>query len=774
MKRSTLFLFVTMSAAGLYGQVTTGSVQGVVSDSSGGVIPGVHLELVSAATNAVHTARSGDSGAYVFHLIPPGRYTLRASFQGFRAAQVNGIDVEIGRNTIIPIVLQPGEVTQSIEVTAALENVDTQTSSIKANVSSRMFSGLPAGSRNPLRFAELVPGVEIQTGALTGGSQLLGADGASANVAGGRRQQNTFYLDGADNSNVRRNSSLQMPNVEAIAEIQVVTNSNSAEFGKQPGGYFNVITKSGTNQFHGSAFYFFRDERLNANTWVRNRSGLPRPPNQEKMTGGTLGGPVRRDRTFFFGSFQHYRDQNVATSATTRYPTSAMLAGDFSEYGGTLYDPDTRTPVPDNRIPAALLDPVALNLAKIIPAVPRLGDRLVFDYATPPRNNEFLAKGDHNLTTSQRLQFSYFGTRGNTPVVGGGARAIPGLTRGRNTAAQNTFAGRHTWTLSAASILESQVSFAQFRLETEPDATAVGRALSDFGANWPQPVQGGPKMLPDIEILDGFSSPQVPAGYTREGNLRLASTLTRISGAHNIKAGGDIQRIGFRRFMNYDNSQFRFQGRFTNRGSGSFPSVPNAQFAHSFADFMMGRVNDFTANGIMDYTLPTWGFFGFVQDQWRVSRRFTLNLGLRYEIWKGMQEASGRASAFVEGHRSDQFPNAPLHLAFQGDRGIPAGFIRQDRNNLAPRLGASWDVFGDGKLAIRAGGGLYYAFPAAQMRLFSTEEFPQRPVIQGFTALLHDPWTTSQSPRFSSPPLRFLKTRWIGSGRRDSIRPTRA
>ncbi len=626
MKRSTLFSLFVMTAAGLYGQVTTGSVQGVVSDSSGGVIPGVHLELVSAATNAVHTARTGDSGAYVFHLIPPGRYTLRASFQGFRAAQVNGIDVEIGRNTIIPIVLQPGEVTQSVEVTAALENVDTQTSSIKANVSSRMFSGLPAGSRNPLRFAELVPGVEIQTGALTGGSQLLGADGASANVAGGRRQQNTFYLDGADNSNVRRNSSLQMPNVEAIAEIQVVTNSNSAEFGKQPGGYFNVITKSGTNQFHGSAFYFFREESLNANTWVRNRSGLPRPPNREKMTGGTLGGPVRRDRTFFFGSFQHYRDQNVATSATTRYPTSAMLTGDFSEYGGTLYDPDTRTPVPGNRIPASLLD---------------------------------------------------------------------------------------------------------------------------------------------MEILDGFSSPQVAAGYTREGNLRLASTLTRISGAHNIRAGGDIQRIGFRRFMNYDNSQFRFQGRFTNRGSGSFPSVPNAQFAHSFADFMMGRVNDFTANGIMDYTLPTWGFFGFVQDQWRVSRRFTLNLGLRYEVWKGMQEASGRASAFVEGHRSDQFPTAPLHLAFQGDRGIPAGFIAQDRNNLAPRLGVSWDVFGDGKLAIRAGGGVYYAFPAAQMRLLSTEEFPQRPVIQGFTARLYDPWITSQSPRFSSPPTPFPQNTldWIREAR---------
>ncbi len=754
MYRSAILALI-LSAAALRGQVTTGTVQGTVTDSSGAVIPGVSLELVNTATNQRHSARSNDSGVYVFQLLPPGSYQLRASFQGFRTAQVSGIQVEIGNNTIIDVTLQPGEVSQSVEVTAALESIDTQAASVKANVSSRMFANLPLGSRNPLRFAELVPSVEMQTGSMTGGSQLLGTDGASANVAGGRRQQNTFYLDGADNSNVRRNSSLQMPNVDAIAEIQVVTNSNSAEYGKQPGGYFNVITKSGTNQFHGSAFYFFRDERLNANSWVRNRSGLPRAPNREKMAGGTLGGPVRRDRTFFFGSFQHYRDQNVTTSATTRYPTQKMLEGDFSEYGGVLYDPDTGAPIAGNRIPAALLDPAAQNLAQIIPTVPKLGDRLVFDYATPPRNNEFLAKGDHNLSASQRLQFSYFGTRGNTPVVGGGTRAMPGLTRGKNIAAQNTLAARHTWTLSPVSIVESQFSFARYRLETAPDSSAVGRDLADFGVKWPQPIQDGRKMLPDLEVLDGFNSPQVAAGFTNEGNLRMSSTYTRIAGQHNFKLGGDVQRVGFRRVLDSDNSQFRFQGRFSNRGSGSFANVANAQFAHSFADFMMGRVNDFTANGKVDYNLPTWGVFGFAQDQWRLHRRFTLNLGIRYEIWKGMLEKNGRASAFLEGHQSDQFPNAPLHLAFQRDRGIPAGFIQQDRNNLAPRIGASWDVFGDAKLAVRGGWGVYYAFPAAQMRLFSTEEFPQRPVTQGFTARLFDPWGTSQSPRFSSPPTPY-------------------
>jgi hypothetical protein len=430
-----------------------------------------------------------------------------------------------------------------------------------------------------------------------------------------------------------------------------------------------------------------------------------------------------------------------------------MLAGDFSEYTGTLYNPDTKQPIPGNNLAAAgLLDPVAVKLAKsVIPTVSNFGDRLLFDYSTPPRNNEILGKVDHNLSPAQRVQFSYFGVRASNKVVPGGTRGLPDVNRGSNNTSQNTLAGRHTWTISPQTILESQISLAKWRQDTVPDANSVGKDVSDFGANWPTPIQGGRKMLPDFEILDSFNSPQVSAGYVDTGNLRLNGALTHITGNHNIKVGGDAQRVAYTRFSDSGGSQFRFQGRFSNRGSGSFPEVPNAQFAHSFADFMIGRVNDFTANGQIDYSLPTWGLFGYVQDQWRLSRRLTVNLGFRYEIWKAMMEKNGRASAFVAGHQSDLFPNAPINMAFQGDKGIPGGFIRQDRNNFAPRAGLAYDMFGNGKLVVRGGYGLYYAFPAAQMRLYATQEFPQRPVTQGFTAQLYDPWSTSQSPRFSQP-----------------------
>ncbi len=750
MKTRAALVLLLVYASFVSAQIITGGVQGRVIDSSGAAVPSADVELINTATNVVTRTKTNDMGIYVFNLVPPGNYKVRASFTNFKTSEVTGVLVETGRNTIIDVSIHPGQVTQVVEVSAALENLDTQASSIRANVSSQMLVSLPLNTRNPLAFGQLAPGVDMV--------------GTTANVSGSRRQQNAFYLDGAENSNVQRNTALQMPNIDAIAEVQVATNSNTAEFGKQPGGYFNVITKSGTNELHGSAFFFFRDRNLNSNTWSRNRSGLPRSLEKEKMFGGTLGGPVIRDRTFFFGSFQQYRDQATSTSTTIRYPTAKMLAGDFSEYPGVLYHPDTRQPIPGNNLAAAgLLDPVAVNLTRIIPTVAALGDRLVFDYTIPPRNNEFLGKIDHNLTPAQRLQFSYFGVRSTNRVVPGGTRAIPGLQRGTQEDSQNTMSGRHTWTISPQTVVESQVSLAGLRVETAPDQQSVGKDLSDYGAKWPTPIQGGRKMMPDLEILDSFNSPQVSAGYVDTGNLKLGGTVTDIRGSHNLKAGFESQRVAFRRFSDSDASQFRFQGRFSNRGSGSFPSIPNAQFVHSFADFMMGRVNDFTANGQIDYSLPTWGFFGYVQDQWRLTRRLTLNAGVRYEIWKAMKEKNGRASAFVERHRSNQFPNAPLHMAFQGDRGIPDGFIRQDRNNFAPRLGLAYDLIGDGKTALRAGYGLYYAFPAAQMRLFSTEEFPQRPVTQGFTARLFDPWGTSQSPRFTQPPTPYPKNTldWI-------------
>ncbi|MDX2151303.1 MAG: carboxypeptidase regulatory-like domain-containing protein [Bryobacteraceae bacterium] len=755
-------------AATVYAQLTTGTVQGRVIDPSGAVVAGVELSLVQTATNLTFQQTTNAEGLYVFNNVPPGEYSLRTKYASFKSTVINNINVEVNRNTSIAVTIEPGDLQQRVEVNAAAEIIDTQSAVVRTNIGAQMLTVLPSPSRNPLAFAEMAPGVNMNTGALTGGSQVLGLTGVSANVSGGRQQQNTFYLDGADNSTIRRNEGLQMPNVEAIAEVQVVTNTNSAEYGKQPGGYFNVITKSGTNDLHGSGFWFFRDPSLNANEWQRNTRGLARPTTDLRQVGGTIGGPIRRDQTFFFGSFQNFADQAVITSQTTRYPTAALINGDFSAFTGQLYHPDTRQPLPNNRIPSELLDPVAVRIAReLIPTVPNLGDRYVYEFQTPPNNNEFLAKGDHNLTSSQRLNVSYFGTRGDTGVLPGAPRALPNLNPGANKVSQNTLSGRHTWLASSRSVLESQFSYAHFLFNSAPDSSAVGRDVSTYGANWPQPVTGGRQLMPDIEILDSFNSPQLTGGEIDQKNYRGTVSLAQTRGAHMLKFGGEVQRSAVRRYDPADASQFRFQGRFSNRGVGPSGTVANALFSHSFADFMMGRVENFTANGQIEYSLPVWGYFGFAQDQWRASRKLTLNFGLRYEIWSAFKEDEGRASAFVEGHQSDQFPNVPRNVAFQGDRGIRDGFIPQDRNNFAPRIGVAYDVFGDNKTVIRGGYGLYYAFPGAQIRTFSTEEWPQRPSIQGFEARLNNPWLTSVTPKFTSLPAPFPENTldWIRNTR---------
>src|SRR5581483_9434592 len=342
----------------LFAAETTGTVQGTVTDSSGAVLPGVSLALVNKATGVRTTQTSNASGLYTFNLVPPGTYDVTGTLDGFRASTQTGVVVEI--NTIIraDLVMAVGGITESIEVVAQTAHVDSESAQVTNNVPEKMVSELPLSSRNTLQLGELVPGIEMANTA----SQMTANEGTHANVNGNRRGRNVFYLDGSDNTGAFRNSALQFPNPEAVQELSVTSSSSSAEFGKQPGGVFNVITKSGTNEFHGSGFFFMRNEALDANTFNRNQNNLPVAPNRLKQGGGTLGGPVRRNKAFFFGSFQLYRDNSNNIVNDTIFPTKAALNGDFSGFNRPLYDPDSGLPLPGNIIPQNLMDPIAKKL----------------------------------------------------------------------------------------------------------------------------------------------------------------------------------------------------------------------------------------------------------------------------------------------------------------------------------------------------------------------------------------------------------------------------
>ncbi len=748
--RIALLLLLTLALAPLHAQETAGAVRGEVTDASSARMADVQIELTNTDTGTTYRQTSNMEGLYTFNLIPPGVYSIRASITGFQTYTMSGIRVEINRTTQVNLRLELGSVSEVVEVSAPPVAIETASANVNTNVERKYVVELPSSSRNPLTMAALAPGVNL----IRTGSQVNNIQGAAANVNGLRQSANVFYLDGSDNTGTFRNTALQFPNPEAVQEVQVSTASTSAEFGKQPGGIFNVVTKSGTNQFHGAGFFFFRNQNLNANTWDRNRSGVDRPVDDQKQVGGVLGGPVIRNKTFFFGSFMLYREKVPGFQNNRQVPTQAMRGGDFSQFTRQLYNPDTGVPLANNQIPSALLDPVAGRLAALLPTVGNLGDRLIYDFINPTNNQEALGKVDHNFSENHQLSVSYMRTWGIADTFTDGNNQIPTWAPMSLTNRQNTVSAKHLWTINPSTI--AQFRFALAKHVSDRDNQAVqGQALEDLGANFPLGSSRSGRYLPRIEVTDGFIANPGNLSLFDQNNYRIGGTLSMIRGNHNIKFGMESQRSGVRQFNPSDRATFTFDGR-----SSSRPAVGNPTgigvFGYSAADFLMGRSSTFQQSGTRDYDIRNWSHYFFIQDEWRITPRITITPGLRYEFYQPSREVEGRASAFVLGHQSNQFPNAPVNMAFQGDAGIPMGFIQQDRNNFAPRLGIAWDVTGDGKTAIRAGGGIYYAFNIMNIPMWNSERIPWDPQASGGETLnLVDPWTTSRTINYSAPPTPF-------------------
>jgi hypothetical protein len=762
-----LGLGVLLALVGIaLGQQLTGSVQGVVTDASGAVIPGATMQVVSVDNGSSQTGTSDAQGNFHFAAINPGAYTLKASFAGFKTT-TRKITVELNKTLRADVQLETGEVTTSVDVSAAAAAIDPASTNVATNLGTKVINDLPIMTRDITVLVELIPGTRQAVGTTAGGSQVMDISGNYAQGDGTRRSQSTFYVDGSENMGGWRNQANQMPNPDAVSEVQVVSSSASAEFGKQPGISLNALTKSGTNHLHGSAMLAAHWDGLNANTWSANLNGAARPADKQKWMTGTLGGPVFRNKTFFFVSFQRFQDATPGQQSIYRMPTPAMVNGDFSGISGfsiKTINPDTGLPF-GQTIPSKRINPIAANLAKRFPTIPQYSNdpvlgRFFWQYYDTVANNEGLVKIDHRLTDRQQISVSYMSTGGGQirpDNVSGLTNYVPDWGGNSLTdARQHTLSGRHTWTRGSNLVVENRFAFSRLhsgRSRTEQET------LTSLGLIWPDVNPGVEHTLPTFGLSGGPTARGGQYSDLLQQNFRGLSNLTWLRGRHALKFGGEIQDNQYSRFINYDNAHINFTGTYSFTSgplNGPWPtlSVPTGdlQFAYSWADFLLGQVNSFDATGVQNGRYSGLATFYFAQDEWRLHKNVTLTAGLRYELY-GTQKSANMLAGYVDGHKSAQYPTVPVGLAFETDPGIPAGMRKPDRNNVAPRLGAAWDTFGKGKLIVRAGGGLYYAYPPLSI-VEQLGSVLNASTQTGNYANLSDPWGTA-NPSSGSTAYQF-------------------
>lgn len=795
MPRAATALLLLLAAPALLAQEITGQVRGTIRDSSGGVLPGAAVELRNVGTNIAATQTTGAEGTYTFNFVNPGPYELRVTLDGFKQA-ARRLTVETNGTSTVDLPLEVGSVSETVEVTATAAPVETARAHVSTNVDAKLIQELPNIAFDVTTMVNLAPGAtrvggNTVGGASGGGSQVVDISGNYALGQGTRRSQSSFYVDGAENMGSWRNQALQLPTSDAVQEMQVITSTASAEFGKNPGVTTLLTTKSGTNSFHGTAGFYFHDEGLNANSWSRNKTlGDPnatqtqkdaavRPNDPMKWFSATLGGPILRDRTFFFASVQRYSNTEDASFFENFYlPTPAMLAGDFSAipaFSVRTVNPATGQPF-GSAIPVAQMDPVARAYKDLFPTVDVYGQRNAFiGFSRPTDNLEYLAKIDHKLTGSQSLSLMYLGTRGDQTRPDGVSGVVNNLidtfTGAVTNARQHTATARHTWSMKPNVLLETRAAFA--RLWTERTFTLDSPDLNEAGANWPSTGDGIEPFQPFLRFSG--TGPQAGGGtneiFTQQ-NFRLMTSLSWVKGNHNLKFGAEAQWNDYSLESVWDRATFNYTGAFSFSGGpqvGPLPSAPrnpsgDNTFAYAWADFLLGRTSSFSSQGPTDSNLDAWSYYLFVQDQWRVTPRLTVSPGIRYELYGQLDSTTG-FSGYQLGARS-RFPNAPDGFVYDDDPGIRQGLVPRDYDNIAPRLGVAYDLFGDARTALRAGWGFYYANPTlAIYDKFSGGPGTGASSLGGANANTFDPWLTSRvnatdpNPQFATYPTPLATSR---------------
>ncbi len=697
-------------------QITTATIIGTITDPGGAQVPAASVTARNVNTGLTRTIVAGEDGSFRLEFLPVGTYVVEVTAtSGFKKANRNGIVLNVGDTSRVDISLEVGSVSEEVTVTTAPPEVNTTSAELGRTIQSVEITNLPLVERNVYALLDLTPGVQSNnTGVAT-------ASAATSNLSLGFPEQRTlinggtdggtgsvnYFLDGGSNMTNLRNTGNVAPNPEAIQEFKISTSSYNAEYGRFASGIINLLTKSGTNKFHGSLYEFVRNTDFNANDWG---SVLAKAPYHRNQFGGSIGGPIKTDRSFFFFTYSGLRQITSTFLNTARVPTALERNGDFTLSATKPTDPANNLPFTClgvvNVICANRIDAVAAKIMRDNIPLPNFTlangtPGWQGNVANPFNTNEYLAKVDHQLTEAHRLSFTYFTTAGSTTVFPGSGN-LPWATQDFKWRQHNVNLS-DVWIISPNKINQFWGTFSQnFGGRLNVPSTS----LRDLGSTFTP--QGTPS-LPQITVSGYFTLSNAIGGPTAGTNFySIRDVFSWNKGNHSIKLGGEIS-------LNKDIQQtllnnygvFTFNGNSTQRRATTTPPV-TAAAGNALADFLIGIPSAITQDAPVTGYTNSWYSALFVQDDFRLNSRITLNLGLRWDVQTPPTDPQNRVVNYVPGQRSVVNTLAPVGALFYGDPGVERGGIPVDYTHFSPRFGVAWDPAGDGKTSIRFGLGLFY------------------------------------------------------------------
>ena len=724
-----IVLGICFASVALFGQ--TAQISGSIRDASGASVPDATIKVTQTATGATRTANSGTDGGYVLANLPTGPYLLEVTKDGFNKYVQTGIVLQVGTSPTVEVALQTGSISTQVSVEAQALQVETRTNSIGQVVDNARIMEMPLNGRDVHQLIFLAGMANFPGTA--GLNSVRNYPTVVVTVAGGTPDAVAYNLDGVVHQDPYNNLSLPLPFPDAVQEFKVEWNAIPPQYGYHSTATVNTITKSGTNQFHGDLFEFLRNRNLNANDYFNNAVNRPRDTLKRNQFGGTVGGPIRKDKLFFFGGYQRTSLRSDGTQQTAFIPTVAMTQGDFSAI---------KTPLPaslgfgaNNQISVSKLNPVALNIMKTMPAVTDPTGRTPFALVANQDEDLYVGKVDYQINSQQSFFVRFLSAKLNQSSTYDGKNPLSINNYGINDLDYG-FALGHSWVATPNVVNSLHVGVNRTNVAKTNDNY---KSFADLGANV-SPLAGSIISLTAGTSFFAIGGPAAAPGVSHNGPLwSLGDDVNWVKGSHQIGFGGSF----YHQQLNYWSG-----GGVNASGAATFDGGVTG---NNLADFMLGLTS--TANGWSQGTL--YGFYSrqtyqalYIQDSWKVNSRLTLNYGVRWEPYTAVyQQSSHQAlhfdpALFTQNVRSSYYQNAPAGLVFSGDPQYSCGnsFNCPKWNKFFPRVGLAWDPMGNGRMTIRAAYGMLG--DRMSMLSLSQEQFgaPFGSTISVPGANLTNPW----------------------------------